>query len=102
MHFEESLDYSRDDLLEARRSVAGARRAEDADIDVTGLMASFVVGSIGFVLFVYGRKQRRPPHMVCGLTLMVYPYFVPDALLMGLIAAVLTGLLWFLVQKLGL
>jgi len=54
------------------------------------------------VLLVYGRKQRRAPHFVCGLTLVVYPYFVPDAMLMSLIAAVLTGLLWFLVQKRGM
>ncbi len=75
---------------------------EEVDIDGTSLVASFVIGSIGFVLFVYGRKQRRPPHLVCGVTLMAYPYFVPDVMLMSTIAAVLTGLLWFLVKKLGM
>ncbi len=72
------------------------------DIDGTPLIASFVIGSIGFVLLIYGRKQRRVPHLVCGLTLMAYPYFVPNAMLMSLIAAVLTGLLWFLVKKRGM
>ncbi len=77
-------------------------QAEDVDIDGASLIASFVIGSIGFVLVVYGRKQHRIPHLVCGLTLMAYPYFVRSAMLMSLIAAVLTGLLWFLVQKRGM
>ena len=83
-----------------KKQLRGHCQAEDLDIDGTWLIASFVIGSIGFVLLVYGRKQRRAPHLVCGLTLVVYPYFVHDAMMMSLIAAVLTGLLWFLVKRL--
>jgi hypothetical protein len=40
------------------------------------LYVSLVISSIGFVLFVYGRKQARPPQLVVGLALLVYPYFI--------------------------
>jgi len=33
-------------------------------------------GAIGLGFFVYGKKQRAPLPWVCGLLLMVFPYFV--------------------------
>ena len=45
------------------------------DFDPTLLMVSLIPSGIGFVLFTYGRKAQRWPQMVCGLLLMVYPYF---------------------------
>ena len=64
------------------------------NIDANSLLAGMLVSSIGFVLFVYGKKQSRFPQLVVGLVLMVYPYFVPSALLMFGIAVCLLGLLW--------
>jgi hypothetical protein len=64
------------------------------NIDANSLLAGMLVSSIGFVLFVYGKKQSRFPQLVAGLVLMVYPYFVPSALLMLGIAVCLLGLLW--------
>jgi hypothetical protein len=65
------------------------------------LIAGLLVSSIGFVLLSYGKKMSRPPHMLMGLILLVYPYFVPGAILTLVIAAVLLGMLWFAVKKLG-
>jgi hypothetical protein len=65
------------------------------------LIAGFLVSGIGFVLLSYGKKMSRPPHLLAGLILLVYPYFVPGAILTLVIAAVLLGLLWFAVKKLG-
>lgn len=45
------------------------------EFDPTLLMLSLVPSGIGFVLFTYGRKQDRWPQLLCGLLLMVYPYF---------------------------
>jgi hypothetical protein len=64
------------------------------DFDAGTLLVSFIVGSVGFVLLVYGKKQTRVPHMVTGILMMVYPYFVPSAILSGLICVVLGGLLY--------
>jgi hypothetical protein len=69
------------------------------DFDAGSLIASMVVSSVGFVLFMYGRKMGRAPHIVFGLALLIYPYFVPGVFLMLGIAVILCGLLWFLVQR---
>jgi hypothetical protein len=64
------------------------------DIDANSLLAGLFVSSIGFVLFMYGRKMNRVPHLGAGLILLVYPYFVPGALWILAIAACLLALLW--------
>jgi hypothetical protein len=61
------------------------------NFDASTLIAGFVVSGIGFVLFSYGRKMGRAPHVVTGIVLMVFPYFVPSVLLMFGIAALLCG-----------
>jgi hypothetical protein len=38
-------------------------------------LLSLIPGGVGFVLFVYGRKQQRWPMLVAGLLFMIYPYF---------------------------
>lgn len=51
------------------------------------LLWGVLFGSIGFGFFLYGKKQSMIVPLVCGLALMVYPYFMPNA-----IALVLTGM----------
>ena len=34
---------------------------------------SLITGGIGFVLFVYGKKQQRWPQLAAGVAFMVYP-----------------------------
>ena len=45
------------------------------NFDPTWLFLSLIPSGIGFVLFVYGKKQERWPQLAGGLALMVYPYF---------------------------
>jgi hypothetical protein len=71
------------------------------DVDPSYLIASMLVSSVGFVLFSYGKKQRRFPHTALGIVLLVYPYFVTNVALMLTIGGVLMGLLFALV-KLGI
>lgn len=64
------------------------------------LFASLVTSGVGFVLLNYGRKMSRVPHLVAGVALMVYPYFVPGVLAnVGIGAGVLA--LLFLAVRLG-
>ena len=42
-------------------------------LDTTWLLLSIVPSAIGFVLFVYGKKQGLTPHLVAGALLMAYP-----------------------------
>ena len=51
------------------------------------------------MLFVYGRKQRRIPHSVGGIALMIYLYFVSNVLTMSLIAVAVIGVLWIAVMR---
>ena len=65
------------------------------------MLASVLIGSIGMGLFIYGKRQRRAPHLAIGIVLMVFPNLVPSVALMFVIAAALVGLLW-LASYLGL
>jgi len=42
------------------------------------LLWGLLFGSVGFGFFLYGRKQKAAVPLVCGLVLMVFPYFVSD------------------------
>ena len=69
-------------------------RTHPMNLDPASLIASFIIGSIGLVALMYGKKQSRFPQMVIGLALIVYPYFVPNVWIMIGIAVALVGALW--------
>jgi hypothetical protein len=64
------------------------------NFDPASLLASLVVSSVGWVLFSYGRKQSRFPHVVTGILMMVYPYFMSSVVLQLTMLPVLLLLLW--------
>lgn len=68
------------------------------DLDANSLLASLFVSLVGMGVFGYGKRQSRLPHMVVGVALMVFPYFVSNVLLMGAIAGVLLVGLWVAVR----
>lgn len=68
-------------------------------LDPTWLFASLIPGGVGFVLFVYGRKQQRWPHMIAGLLFMVYPYFTPGLVSLVAIGAVVGLAFWGAVRQ---
>lgn len=70
------------------------------DFDVGTLFAGIIVSGVGYVLLRYGKRMSRPPHLLIGLCMLIYPYFVPGALLVSSIGAALLLLLWA-VTKLG-
>lgn len=71
------------------------------NLDPTYLMASLFVSGVGYVLFSYGRKQRRFPQLTVGLLMLVYPYFVSNVSVMLAVMVALIGLVWGM-TKLGL
>jgi hypothetical protein len=62
--------------------------------DPTWLFLSLIPGGIGFVLFVYGKKQGRMPQLVAGLALMVYPYVATTVTTLVSIGLLIGGSLW--------
>lgn len=49
------------------------------------------MGLIGLGLLSYGRKEVRVPHIVVGLILLVYPYFLGNWIAVLVVAAALLG-----------
>ena len=53
------------------------------------LFLGLLFGAIGGVYAIYGRRNYDASFLVCGVLLMIYPYFVPGALLIFVVGAVL-------------
>ena len=51
--------------------------------------------SIGLGFFLYGKKQRSVVPLVCGLVLMIYPYFIPNVTALVAIGVVLIAVPYF-------
>ena len=65
-------------------------------MDMTLLLWGVLFSSIGLGFFIYGRKQRVIVPLLCGLALMIYPYFIPNAIVLVVIGIVLTAVPYFL------
>jgi predicted membrane protein len=59
------------------------------------LLWGLLFSSIGLGFFLYGKKQRAVVPLVCGLVLMIYPYFIPNAIALVVIGVVLTAVPYF-------
>ena len=64
--------------------------------DAANLIGGFIFGSIGFVAFIYGKRMQLWKMMLCGLALMVFPYFVENMSILYGIGSVGTIALFFL------
>ena len=68
------------------------------NLDPTWLFLSLIPSGIGFVLFVYGKKQERMPLMLGGIVFSVYPYFTSSILALVGVGVVLGAALWLMVR----
>lgn len=59
------------------------------------LLWGLLFSSAGLGYFLYGKKQARVVPLVCGIALMVFPYFVSNTLLLVGIGAALMGIPYF-------
>ena len=60
------------------------------------LLWGLLFSCIGLGFFLYGRKQRAVVPLVCGLVLMIYPYFIANVIALVAIGSVLTAIPYFL------
>jgi len=67
-------------------------------LDPTWLLLSLIPSGIGFVLFVYGKKQERWPHLAAGVAMMVYPYFATSVVSLVGVGAAISVALWYAVR----
>jgi len=59
------------------------------------LLWGLLFSSIGVGFFIYGKRQRAPAPLICGIALCVYPYFVSNTALMVAIGVVLCAVPYF-------
>jgi hypothetical protein len=64
-------------------------------ISTSILLWGVLFSSIGLAYFIYGKKQRKPVPLFCGLALMVYPYAIDTELLLVLIGVVLCAIPYY-------
>ena len=59
------------------------------------LVWGMLFGAIGLGYFIYGKRQSALLPLLCGIGLMVFPYFVSGTLWMLLIGAALMAAPWY-------
>ncbi|MBS1958409.1 MAG: hypothetical protein JST80_02965 [Bdellovibrionales bacterium] len=59
------------------------------DFSAGSLFAGFVFGVFGFYIFNLGRKRTNAVPIVCGLALMLFPYFVENVWVTWIIGSIL-------------
>jgi hypothetical protein len=64
-------------------------------LDTASLLWGLLFGSIGLGFLVYGRKQRAVIPLLCGLALIIFPYFVSNTILLIAIGIVLIAIPYF-------
>ncbi len=65
------------------------------DFNFAKIVACSIFGAIGFVAFVYGKRNTLWRTMAIGIALMAYPYFFSGSLATYLIGIALTAALYF-------
>ncbi|MEO8460580.1 MAG: hypothetical protein ABI451_08635 [Dokdonella sp.] len=59
------------------------------------LVWGLLFGCIGLGYFLYGKQQRKAIPFMCGVGLMLFPYFVSNSIVMVLIGAILMAIPYF-------
>ena len=65
-------------------------------MNLAPLLWGVLFSSIGLGYFIYGKRQGAPVPLVCGIGLMVFPYFVSNSWAMVLTGALLMGVPYFI------
>jgi predicted membrane protein len=64
-------------------------------LSTSSLLWGLLFGSVGLGFLVYGKKQKAVVPLVCGLVLMIFPYFIANTILLVAIGVVLIALPYF-------
>ena len=64
-------------------------------MSTSSLLWGLLFGSIGLGFVIYGRKQRAVVPLLCGLGLMVFPYFVSNSILLVVMGVMLMAIPYF-------
>ncbi len=99
------MENSVEKLLEAVTTAPGAAAAERGDtifgFTVAGLMVMLVLSLVGLAYVVYAKKQSKLIIGICGVALMIVPYFISNSLVMAAAGVVLI-FLPFVLSRVGI
>lgn len=59
------------------------------------LLWGMVFGSVGLGFFIYGKKQEAIVPLICGLVLMILPYFISNTIPLVVIGVALIAIPYF-------
>jgi hypothetical protein len=76
--------------------VVERRAAREQAMDSNLLIWGFLFSTVGLGFFMYGKKQKALVPLGCGLALMIYPYFMPNAIVLVIVGLVLAALPYFI------
>jgi predicted membrane protein len=61
-------------------------------VDTAVLLWGILFSSIGMGFFIYGKKQKATIPLVCGILLMIYPFFISSTTLLVIVGMILTAI----------
>jgi predicted membrane protein len=64
-------------------------------MNTSWLFWGLIFGSVGLGFFIYGKRQKAVVPMVCGMILMIYPYFISSTGLLVSVGAALIAIPYF-------
>jgi hypothetical protein len=64
-------------------------------VSTVALLWGLLFGSIGLGFFIYGKRQKLVVPLVCGLVLMIFPYFISNTILLVAIGVALVAVPYF-------
>ena len=64
-------------------------------MDTSSLLWGLLFGSIGLGFFGYGSRQQAVVPLVCGVALMIFPYFVSSTMLLVILGLALIAIPYF-------
>jgi hypothetical protein len=65
------------------------------NLSTSAIVWGLIFGTFGTAYFVFGRKRRSIVPVLCGLALMVFPYFVANTILLVAIGVILMAIPFF-------
>ena len=89
-----------ENLVEHARRAVTSNQTSDSGLlsgfSFSSIIGAFLFSGIGFVAFVYGKRNGEYRPMLIGFSLLAYPYFVQATLMVYLVGIGLTAsLYWF-------
>ena len=88
------------EIFDAVQNMSGGQPAASGNslfgMSMWGILASLVFSGAGIFYFKLGRSDGDMPLMICGIILIIYPYFVASTLYIVLIGLALLALPWAL------